>query len=217
MTAFDEAKAPAIATMTTRRFNKGLLTAALRLAADASAKNGYASHPQHERTLVKRSLVDELRRELDQLGLGPDWRSRLAGPPQDRPRRREDQLMAQAPQIDVDVNPRLSITEEQVANLLSWIQEPRGPRHTVGVDIRARSDLVISGPYLSVWCSCGWSGDRISLEPSEIDPDIISDDVIEEAARSWRLHVRLSNRVYASDKKLRKQAWRERQAAEEEE
>ena len=57
---------------TVRRSNRrGLITAAVRVAADASASNGHG----HGRTLVKRSLLDDLRRELDALGLGDDWRT----------------------------------------------------------------------------------------------------------------------------------------------
>lgn len=51
-----------------------LVAVAIRLAADASQTGHHAGHG-HGRTLVKRSLIDELRRELDLLGLGEDWRT----------------------------------------------------------------------------------------------------------------------------------------------
>ncbi len=52
-----------------------LAAAAIRLAADAPNVKAYRSHPSHARTLIKRSLIDELRSELDRLGLGDDWRT----------------------------------------------------------------------------------------------------------------------------------------------
>lgn len=56
-----------------------LLAAAVRVVADASRYNT----PTAERTLVKRSLIAELRNALDHEGLGPAWRSEY-----DRVRRR---------------------------------------------------------------------------------------------------------------------------------
>ncbi len=61
--------------MTATRRSNGLAAAAVRLAADAPNAAVYNSHPHHARTLIKRSLIDDLRSELDRLGLGDDWRT----------------------------------------------------------------------------------------------------------------------------------------------
>ena len=53
------------------RSGRALVVAAVKLAADAPHYNGHG----HGRTLVKRSLVVDLRNELDLLGLGDDWRT----------------------------------------------------------------------------------------------------------------------------------------------
>lgn len=49
---------------------RGLVKAAIRLAADAPLPGS----GRRGRTLIKRSLIDDLRRELDIAGFGDDWR-----------------------------------------------------------------------------------------------------------------------------------------------
>ena len=79
-----------------------------------------------------------------------------------------------------------------------------GPRHTVGVElVQTRDDR----SWLVVWCSCRWSGDQFDID-GEVDLEALPAEVLEAAARSWRLHVRLSNRVYSIDKRLRRRAAR---------
>ncbi len=97
---------------------------------------------------------------------------------------------------------------------LEAIPEHRpGPRHTVGVDfIPATSHGPI--PYLKVWCSCGWNGLSIRLDRAA-SPERLAVGPLEEAARNWRLHVRLSNVVLRTDKRLRRAAARARQEEEE--
>lgn len=52
--------------------SRDLVNAAVRLAADAAE---HRSATLHERTFVKKSLIEDLRSALDRLGYGDDWRT----------------------------------------------------------------------------------------------------------------------------------------------
>lgn len=108
------------------------------------------------------------------------------------------------------------IHADQLTDLEDLI-EVHVPRHVAGVDVKQHhlGDTPMSPPFLDVWCSCGWEGPHLSVSSDgrPVDLDNISAEVLEEAARSWRFHVRLSNRLHRTDKRLRRQA----EAHEEEE
>ncbi len=107
-----------------------------------------------------------------------------------------------APHSPVTLSPMVQPVELEVREM------PPLPLHIVGVDIRMSTiDLSTA---LNVWCSCGWPGDKIRIQlPPDARFDPLSDvpaEALEEAARSWRLHVRLSNRVHRIDRRNRKRA-----------